>query len=124
MVDLGLVTGVVGAFSLSSIVALSGGVDEESNKCIKLSREHTLKEKISFLANSCTFVGAIPTEISYLHAVSSNIQTQLNNKASLASPAFTGTASLGGQHIATTNQIHSLTVYAPLVGPPFNGAAT
>ena len=38
----------------------------------------------------------------------------LTGYAKLASPAFTGTATLGGQTIATVNQIPIVTGYAPL----------
>ena len=49
---------------------------------------------------------------------------QLTAYAPLASPAFTGTATLGGQTLATVNQIPSLTSYAPLANPAFTGTAT
>ena len=42
----------------------------------------------------------------------------------MASPAFTGIATLGGETLATTNQIPSLTAYASLASPAFTGPAT
>ena len=65
--DLGLVSGGVGAFSLFIRVSLGGGVDRELK---------TLKNHVSFTSDSYTFAGA---KISELHSVSSNIQTHLNN---------------------------------------------
>ena len=103
LVDLGLVTGGVGGFSLFSSVALGGGVSAEFSRCMKLSGEQTLSGSIMFTTNNHKFSGASPTEISYLSTVSSNIQTQLNTKAPLASPAFTGTATLDGKTLATTD---------------------
>jgi hypothetical protein len=43
------------------------------------------------LPSSTVIGGTTSTEISYLAGVTSGIQTQLNNKANLASPTFTGT---------------------------------
>ena len=51
----------------------------------------------------------IPSLIGYV--TSSSLTTQLGSYAPLASTAFTGTATLGGQTLATTNQIPSLTGY-------------
>jgi hypothetical protein len=44
--------------------------------------------------------------------------------APLASPAFTGTPTYGGNTLATVNQIPSLTPYAPLASPAFTGTPT
>lgn len=46
-------------------------------------------------ATSITIGNVNETEISYLNGVTSAIQTQLNSKAPLASPTFTGTVQLG-----------------------------
>ena len=124
LVNLGLVTGGVGTYSLFSSVVLGGGVSVEFSKCMKLSGEQTLTGSITFTNNNHTFAGATPTEISHLSTVSSNIQTQLNTKAPLASPAFTGNPTLGGQSLATVNQIPSLTPYALLDTPAFIGVPT
>ena len=124
LVDLGLVTGAVCAYSLFSSVVLGGGVSAEFSRCMKLSGEQTLTGSITFTHNNHTFAGPTPTEISHLNTVSSNIQTQLNTKAPLASPAFTGNPTLDGQTLATGNQIPSLTSYAPLDSPAFTGTPT
>ena len=114
LVDLGLVTGGVGAFSLFSSVVLGGGVSVELSRCMRLSGQQSLTGNITCSSDRYTFSGATPTQLSYLGSVTSNIQAQLNNKAPLGSPAFTGTATLGGQTLATINQIPSLTGYAPM----------
>ena len=108
LVDLGLVTGGIGTFSLFSSVVMGGGVSVERSRCMRLSGQQSLMGNISFTSDRYTFAGATPTQLSYLGSVTSDIQTQLNNKAPLANQAFTGTATLGGQHIATTNQILSM----------------
>ena len=59
--------------------------------------------------------GYIDTSISALnisqYATTASVNSSLNTKANLASPAFTGTATLNGQNIATANQIPSLSGY-------------
>ena len=124
LVDLGLVTGGVGTYSLFSSVVLGGGVSAEFSRCMKLSGEQTLTGSITFTHNNHTFAGATPTEIGHLSGVSANIQTQLSSKASLTSPVFAGTPTLNGQTLATVNQIPSLTAYAPLDNPAFTGTAS
>ena len=56
------------------------------------------------------------TEIGYLNGVTSAIQTQLNAKAPLASPTFTGTV--------TIPEGASISGFAPLASPTFTGAVT
>jgi hypothetical protein len=69
------------------------------------------------------------TELNYVDGVTSAIQTQLNDKAALASPAFTGTptapTAAGGTNttqIATTAFV--ATNYAPLASPALTGTPT
>ena len=59
--------------------------------------------------------GYVDTSISALnisqYATTASVNSSLSTKANLASPAFTGTATLNGQNIATANQIPSLSGY-------------
>ena len=59
--------------------------------------------------------GYVDTSISALnisqYATTASVNSSLNTKANLASPAFTGTATLNGQNIATADQIPSLSGY-------------
>lgn len=80
-----------------------------------------------------------PTELGYLDGVTSAIQTQLNAKAPLASPTFTGTVSgitkamvgLGSvdntadtaKPVSTAQQT-ALDLKAPLASPTFTGTVT
>ena len=77
--NLGLVTGGMGAFSLFSSVALGGGVSVELSRCMRLSGQQCLTGNIKFSFDRYTFAGATPTQLSYLGSVTSDIQTQLNN---------------------------------------------
>lgn len=70
------------------------------------------------------------TEIGYLDGVTSSIQTQLNAKAPLASPTFTGTpaaptptAGTNTTQIATTAYVVGQG-YAPIASPTFTGTLT
>ena len=59
------------------------------------------------LVNGATDVIATATELNYVGGVTSAIQTQMNLKAPLASPTFTGTATFGsGVLVATTPVIN------------------
>lgn len=51
----------------------------------------------SFLSASTTIGTITPTELSYLDGTTSAIQAQINAKAPLASPTFTGNVSIGGE---------------------------
>ena len=51
----------------------------------------------SFLSASTTIGTISPTEISYLDGLTSGVQAQINAKAPLASPTFTGNVSVGGE---------------------------
>lgn len=61
-------------------------------------------------------------EKTHTHAISdvTDLQTKLNSLAPLANPAFTGSATLGGKPIATTDQIPSN--YLPTTGGTLTGA--
>lgn len=61
-------------------------------------------------------------EKTHTHAISdvTNLQTKLDGLAPLANPAFTGSATLGGKTIATTDQIPSN--YLPTSGGTLTGA--
>lgn len=48
------------------------------------------------------------TELNYLVGVSGNVQTQLNNKAPVASPIFTGTPRIGSDTIATRSYARTI----------------
>lgn len=67
--------------------------------------------------------GLSNTELGYLDGVTSSVQTQLNAKAPLASPTFTGTVTIpAGASISgylTTSSASS--TYAPLSGATFTG---
>ena len=93
LVDLGLVTGGVGTYSLFSSVILGGGVSAEFSRCMKLSGEQSLLGSITFTNDNYTFAGATPTEISQLRGITGNIQLQLNTKASSSQiPSLAGYA--------------------------------
>ena len=70
-----------------------------------------------------------PTELNYVHGLTSALQTQLDAKAPLASPTFTGTpaaptatAGTSTTQIATTAFV--ATSYAPLASPALTGTPT
>ena len=67
LVDLGLVTGGVGTYSLFSSVVLGDGVSAEFARCMKLSGEQTLSGSITFTSNSHTFAG-LPLQKSLISA--------------------------------------------------------
>ena len=60
--------------------------------------------------------GATVTELGYVSGVTSAIQTQMNLKAPLASPTFTGTVTLTGTTIKNTGTITLPTATTTLVG--------
>ena len=57
------------------------------------------------LANGATDVTATAAELNYVGGVTSAIQTQMNLKAPLASPTFTGTATFGSGVLVATSPI-------------------
>jgi hypothetical protein len=57
---------------------------------------------ITTLTLGSTAITATGTELNYVDGVTSAIQTQIDTKAPLASPTFTGTATMGGLEIATS----------------------
>ena len=100
---------------------------------IDLSAYYTAAQCDSKFATkeSLTAELAKKAEKTHTHAISdvTNLQTELNKKANtadlsslapLANPAFTGSATLGGKTIATTDQIPSN--YLPTTGGTLTGA--
>jgi len=75
-------------------------------------------------------INDLPDSIGYLEGVTSNVQTQLNAKAPLASPALTGTPTSTTASVDTnTTQIATTAYvmgqgYAKLSGPTFTGTVT
>lgn len=78
---------------------------------IDLSAYYTAAQCDSTFATkeSLTTELAKKAEKTHTHAISdvTDLQTKLNSLAPLANPAFTGSATLGGKTIATTDQIPS-----------------
>lgn len=70
---------------------------------------------------STTSIGNVSaTEIAYIDGVTSNVQTQLDNKAGLASPAFTGSPTAPTQASGTNNTTIATTAFVQQVA--FNSA--
>jgi hypothetical protein len=107
IVDLGL----VGEYTASGTTKYAGVVRDASDGVIKFFKDTTTKPttsvdftttaladiKVAGLdATSITIGGVSNTEIGYLDGVTSAIQTQINDKAPLAGPTFTGTVILPG----------------------------
>jgi hypothetical protein len=107
IVDLGL----VGEYTDSGTTKYAGVVRDASDGVIKFFKDTTTKPttsvdftttaladiKVAGLdATSITIGGVSNTEIGYLDGVTSSIQTQINDKAPLAGPTFTGTVILPG----------------------------
>ena len=63
----------------------------------------TIAPDLSTLTINGTDVTATAAELNYMDCVSSNVQTQLDAKAPLASPTFTGTATIPTAAITTAN---------------------
>jgi hypothetical protein len=63
----------------------------------------TIAPDLSTLTINGTDVTATAAELNYMDGVTSNVQTQLNAKAPLASPTFTGTATIPTATITTAN---------------------
>jgi hypothetical protein len=102
-------------------------------------------EGATTLAVAATFEGLSPTEFGYFSGVTSGIQSQIDNKADLDSPSFTGnvvlpvTTTIGnvvGTEISSLENVSSNiqdqlnaklgtisaeSIYAPLSGPTFTG---
>lgn len=91
---------------------------------IDLSAYYTAAQCDSTFATkeSLTTELAKKAEKTHTHAISdvTDLQTKLNSLAPLANPAFTGSATLGGKAIATTDQIPSN--YLPTTGGTLTGA--
>jgi hypothetical protein len=104
-VDLGL----VGEYTTSGTTKYAGVVRDASDGVIKFFKDTATKPttsvdftttaladiKVAGLDATSITVGSVSnTEIGYLDGVTSAIQTQINDKAPLAGPTFTGTVSL------------------------------
>jgi len=63
----------------------------------------TIAPDLSTLTINSTDVTATAAELNYMDGVTSNVQTQLDAKAPLASPTFTGTATIPTATITTAN---------------------
>ena len=63
----------------------------------------TIAPDLSTLTMNGTDVTATAAELNYMDGVTSNVQTQLDAKAPLASPTFTGTATIPTATITTAN---------------------
>ena len=63
----------------------------------------TIAPDLSTLTINGTDVTATAAELNYMDGVTSNVQTQLDAKAPLASPTFTGTATIPTASITTAN---------------------
>ena len=63
----------------------------------------TIAPDLSTLTINGTDVTATAAELNYMDGVTSNVQTQLDAKAPLASPTFTGTATIPTATITTAN---------------------
>jgi hypothetical protein len=78
-------------------------------------------EASSILATSATIGDVSNTELQYLNGVTSAVQTQINSKAPLASPTFTGTVTVAASGVAFTDKtqtkagVPSLTTIATAV---------
>ena len=83
LITLGIASIVNGLFTFNSQI-----IRGEIAKCIKLQGETNLTGDVTTNIDSYRFYGAKPSEIACLSNVSSNIQTQLNNK--LLSSALNG----------------------------------
>lgn len=93
-------------------------VDINANAGIALSKLASLSTGRALITDASGFIttsAVTSTEVAYLNGVNSGIQNQLNNKASIDSPAFTGTptaptAGLGvnNTQIATTAFVQGL----------------
>ena len=146
IVDLGL----VGEYTASGTTKYAGVVRDASDGVIKFFKDTTTKPttsvdftttaladiKVAGLdATSITIGGVSNTEIGYLDGVTSAIQTQINDKAPLAGPTFTGTVvlpsttSIGnitstelGYVDGVTSAIQTqIDAKAPLANPAFTG---
>lgn len=91
---------------------------------IDLSAYYTAAQCDSTFATkeSLTTELAKKAEKTHTHAISdvTNLQTKLDSLAPLANPAFTGSVTLGGKPVATTDQIPSN--YLPITGGTLTGA--
>lgn len=65
----------------------------------------TVAPDLSTLTINSTDVTATAAELNYMDGVTSNVQTQLDAKAPLASPTFTGTVTLGGWTVTETSGV-------------------
>jgi len=63
----------------------------------------TIAPDLSTLTINGTDITATAAELNYMDGVTSNVQTQLDAKAPLASPTFTGTATIPTATITTAN---------------------
>ena len=63
------------------------------------------------------------TEFQYINTLTSNVQTQIDSKAPLASPTFTGTVAIPNYtNVETT--LDGIATKAPLASPTFTGTVT
>ena len=80
LITLGVSSIVNGIFTFTSQIISTSALSAEIAKCFKLQGQNNLTGNITSNIDTYTFYGAKPSEITYLSGVTSNIQTQLNNK--------------------------------------------
>ena len=142
-------TGLVKDVSDSGKWKLFDGVTTEPGTTVNFTQGSLDSLVVNGLEATTLSVGNVSnTEIGYLDGVTSNVQAQLNNKAPLASPTFTGTVTLPNGTVThdmiangtiidadinasaaiAQSKISGLTsdlaAKAPLAGPTFTGLVT
>lgn len=124
-----LVGGTLTGALIGTAVTASGTVTAQGNVVLGTSTSNTATVNSNISANSQTIS---PTQLGYVSGVTSAIQTQLNSKAPLASPALTGTPTVptasssdNSTQIASTAYVKSnVADYLPLAGGTLTGALT